>query len=87
MTDFLSKPSKPSAKSLNSPAFFNVALSTWRTVNAPYTRAGRDTALPDGIVKLSIKAIKGARSADTLGAEREGTGVVIDASGLILTVG
>jgi S1-C subfamily serine protease len=72
---------------LNSPSFFNVALSTWRAVNAPYTKAGRNAALPDGIVKLSIKAIAGARSTDTLGAEREGTGVVIDASGLILTVG
>ena len=72
---------------LDTPSFFNVALSTWRAVNAPYTRAGRNDTLPDGIVKLSIKAIPGARSADTLGAEREGTGVVIDASGLILTVG
>jgi S1-C subfamily serine protease len=72
---------------LNSPSFFSVALSTWRAVNAPYTQAGRNEELPDGIVKLSIKAIAGARSADTLGAEREGTGVVIDASGLILTVG
>lgn len=72
---------------LDTPSFFSVALSTWRAVNAPYTRAGRSDALPDGIVKLSIKAIAGARSADTLGAEREGTGVVIDASGLILTVG
>ena len=71
----------------SSPSFFSVALSTWRAVNAPYTRAGRSDELPDGIVKLSIKAIAGARSADTLGAEREGTGVVIDASGLILTVG
>ena len=75
------------AKLLNTNNFFNVALSTWRAVNAPYTQAGRDLQLPPGIVKLSIKAIKGARSADTLGAEREGTGVVIDASGLILTVG
>jgi S1-C subfamily serine protease len=72
---------------LNSPSFFSVALSTWRAVNAPYTKAGRSDEMPDGIVKLSIKAIAGARSADTLGAEREGTGVVIDASGLILTVG
>ncbi len=70
-----------------SPSFFSVALSTWRAVNAPYTQAGRSDELPGGIVKLSIKAIAGARSADTLGAEREGTGVVIDASGLILTVG
>lgn len=72
---------------MSTPAFFSVALSTWRAVNAPYTRAGQSDELPDGIVKLSIKAIKGARSADTLGAEREGTGVVIDDSGLILTVG
>ena len=70
-----------------SPSFFSVALSTWRAVNAPYTQAGRSSELPSGIVKLSIKAIAGARSADTLGAEREGTGVIIDASGLILTVG
>ncbi len=79
--------SKSAGNLLNSPTFFSVALSTWRAVNAPYTQAGRDETLPSGIVKLSIKAIKGARSADTLGAEREGTGVVIDASGLILTVG
>ena len=72
---------------VHSPSFFSVALSTWRAVNAPYTNAGRSDNLPDGIVKLSIKAIAGARSADTLGAEREGTGVVIDGSGLILTVG
>jgi serine protease Do len=72
---------------VNSPSFFNVALSTWRAVNAPYTRAGRNDTPPDGIVKLSIKAVAGARSADTLGPEREGTGVLIDASGLILTVG
>ncbi len=71
----------------NSPSFFNVALSTWRAVNAPYTRSGRSDTVPDGIVKLSIKAVAGARSADTLGPEREGTGVVIDAGGLILTVG
>lgn len=69
------------------PNFFSVALSTWRAVNAPYSKAGRAGDLPDGIVKLSIKTVQGARSADTLGAEREGTGVVIDASGLILTVG
>ena len=77
----------PLENPLTSPSFFSVALSTWRAVNAPYTQAGRNTDLPNGIVKLSIKAIADARSADTLGAEREGTGVVIDAGGLILTVG
>jgi S1-C subfamily serine protease len=72
---------------VDTPTFFSVALSTWRAVNAPFSKAGRGGDLPDAIVKLSIKAVAGARSIDTLGAEREGTGVVIDASGLILTVG
>jgi len=70
-----------------SPSFFNVALATWRSVHAPTGKAAANSDIPDAVVKLSIKAIEGARTADTLGAEREGTGVVIDASGLILTVG
>src|SRR2546422_1039431 len=39
------------------------------------------------IVKVQAKALPDARSATTLGAEREGTGVVIDRDGLILTIG
>jgi len=39
------------------------------------------------IVKVQTKALPDARSATTLGAEREGTGVVIDKDGLILTIG
>src|SRR2546428_13782588 len=39
------------------------------------------------IVKVQAKALADARSAKTLGAEREGTGVVIDKDGLILTIG
>src|SRR5689334_1964618 len=69
------------------PSFFNVALATWRSVYAPTGKAASSSDIPDAVVKLSIKAIEGARTADTLGSEREGTGVVIDASGLILTVG
>jgi S1-C subfamily serine protease len=72
---------------LNSPSFFNVALSTWRAVHSGLVTIDAYKDLPSAIVKLSIKAVEGARSADTLGVEREGTGVVIDASGLILTVG
>ena len=41
----------------------------------------------DAIVKVSAHAIPGARSAATLGTEREGTGVVIGDNGLILTIG
>jgi len=39
------------------------------------------------IVKLSVQAVPDARSAATLGSEREGSGVVIGDHGLILTIG
>ncbi|MGH8632758.1 MAG: S1C family serine protease [Burkholderiales bacterium] len=41
----------------------------------------------EGVVKLSIKAVPDARTAESLGAEREGTGVVFGEKGLILTIG
>ena len=68
--------------------FFTAALASWR---AAYTEMP-GSALPDGVadavVKLSIKAVDDARTASTLGAEREGTGIVIDAKrGLVLTIG
>ena len=39
------------------------------------------------IVKVETRAVPNARSLASLGAEREGTGIVIDADGLILTIG
>lgn len=39
------------------------------------------------VVKLRSKAFSGARSSRTLGSQREGTGVVLDAEGLVLTIG
>jgi S1-C subfamily serine protease len=39
------------------------------------------------VVKIHSHAVRDARSASTLGSEREGTGVVIDESGLVLTIG
>jgi S1-C subfamily serine protease len=39
------------------------------------------------VVKLRSKAFAGARSSGTLGPQREGTGVVIDSQGLVLTIG
>jgi S1-C subfamily serine protease len=39
------------------------------------------------VVKLRSKTFLGARSAKTLGPQREGTGVVLDAEGLVLTIG
>jgi len=65
----------------------------------PQTRAGTGaphandadridaTQLLDAIVRISVNAVPDARSADSLGSEREGTGVVIGDRGLILTIG
>ncbi len=39
------------------------------------------------VVRVHVKAVPDARSRATLGPEREGTGIVIDSSGLILTIG
>ncbi len=39
------------------------------------------------VVKLIVKTVPDARSARSLGPQREGTGVVIDSSGLVMTIG
>lgn len=39
------------------------------------------------VVRIKALAVRDARSATTLGAQREGTGVVIDSQGLVLTIG
>ncbi len=70
-------------------------------VAAPAAHAQRSAAKPaaqaaegvdaeklfGAIVKVSMHAVPGARSSASLGAEREGTGVVIGEKGLILTIG
>lgn len=65
-------------------SLFAASVAAWRATNSiPHPI----TPPLDAIVKLSIRAVDGARTADTLGAEREGTGIVIDDNGLILTIG
>jgi serine protease Do len=52
------------------------------------SRVDRDIdAMLSAVVRVNMKAIEGARSNSNLGAEREGTGVVIDERGHILTIG
>lgn len=68
-------------------SFFTAALSTWRVTHAPLAAAPGAGNPAEAVVKLSIKAAPGARTAETLGAEREGTGVVIGEDGLIVTIG
>lgn len=68
-------------------SFFAAALSAWRAAHVAVPDLRADTVPVEITVKLSIKALPGARTAENLGAEREGTGVVIDDKGLILTIG
>ncbi|MBY0268377.1 MAG: S1C family serine protease [Burkholderiales bacterium] len=66
------------------PSLFAASVAAWRATNG----IPRPITPPlDAVVKLSIRAVDGARTADTLGAEREGTGILIDDNGLILTIG
>jgi len=41
----------------------------------------------DGVVRVTTKVPATARTAGTLGSKREGSGVVIDSNGLVLTIG
>ena len=68
--------------------FFSAALASWRAAYGQCTGKSLPKESLDAVVRLSIKAVADARTADTLGAEREGTGIVIDnRRGLILTIG
>ncbi len=55
---------------------------------APALAAERELTLDQfSVVKLTVRAVPDARSTRTLGPQREGTGVVIDSSGLVMTIG
>jgi S1-C subfamily serine protease len=66
-------------------AFFTATLAAWRASHVD--RSADMAPAPEAIVKVSTRAIEGARSAGSLGSEREGTGIVIGERGLILTIG
>ena len=69
-------------------SFFTAALASWRAAYSEMPGVSLPQEAADAVVRLSIKAVEDARTADTLGAEREGTGIVIDSKrGLILTIG
>src|SRR5215203_2772237 len=65
------------------------ALSV-RAESPPASQQARIEAMTravEAVVGLEVTAIEGARSAETLGRERAGSGVVIGTDGLILTIG
>ena len=56
----------------------------------PASRSEQSRALEraaNAVVGLQVAAVEGARSATTLGKARQGSGVVIDGQGLVLTIG
>src|SRR5262245_11131627 len=68
----------------------------FRPAAAAETAPQQEQAQPDGrirsmdalsVVLLRATAPKDSRTASTLGASRQGSGIVIDNSGLILTIG
>ena len=55
----------------------------------PAARGGSSELTVDAlsVVKVRSKAVQNARTTGSLGAQREGSGVVIDSEGLVLTIG
>ena len=75
-------------------ALLAACLGTTASVAAPAPSAppppGRQQEMTVdvlSVVRVRTRAVADARSAATLGTEREGTGVVIDDKGLVLTIG
>jgi len=66
-----------------------LALAAVSATAAEVPRGGREPLSVDAfsVVRIHAKVVPRARSRATLGPEREGTGIVIDSSGLILTIG
>jgi S1-C subfamily serine protease len=66
------------------PAVLSLVLFAGGSVDA--AQAASSDRL-DGVVQIIAHVPQDARTASTLGTERQGTGVVIDDSGLVLTIG
>ena len=73
------------------PAFIiSDALAAPTQPGAPAGALGDGTTVQsilNGIVRITTKIPATARTAGTLGSQREGSGVVIDSNGLVLTIG
>jgi len=69
------------------PSLVTAAWAAWGAANLPVAEKFAADDLAGAIVKLGIRVPPTARTADTLGTEREGTGVLIDDAGHILTIG
>jgi len=65
-----------------------MAAETAPETAPPAARGGQETTVDSlSVVRVRTKAVANARTSRTLGTQREGTGVVIDSEGLVLTIG
>jgi S1-C subfamily serine protease len=78
------KPGRPGSGVAALAALF-AGLAIAASISADARAATSDPV--EGVVQVTAYVPPDARTAATLGTERQGTGVVIDASGLILTIG
>ena len=69
------------------PSLITASWAAWRAVHLPPAGKVIERDLATAIVRLGVRVPRTARTAETLGVEREGTGVIIDDAGLILTIG
>jgi len=75
------------SRALLSVALILLACAQARADDPPTAQTTDADALFSAIVRIETRALPDARTAETLGAEREGTGVVIGPEGLTLTIG
>jgi S1-C subfamily serine protease len=70
-------------------AMLGFACASVLAAQAPAARPGEAQLTVDAlsVVKVKAHAVRDARSSRSLGPERQGTGVVIDSNGLVLTIG
>ena len=74
-------PALPLAPPVSVPLFL-ASLAAWRAANDPTAIRAFPAQVARAVVKLSVRTIDDARTGQTLGTEREGTGIAIDASDL-----
>jgi S1-C subfamily serine protease len=69
-------------------ATFLACVSAFGAQTGPRASGQRELTVDSlSVVKVKTQAVRDARSAASLGTEREGTGIVIDTNGLVLTIG
>src|SRR5688572_33477836 len=69
------------------PSLVTAAWASWRAAHLPLSTSFAAREVAAAIVKIGVRVPSHARTAQTLGTEREGTGAVIGDDGLILTIG